>query len=84
MKNFLRSLFLGEKRKKETERRFEPRAGYDSLGAGPTVRCKKMGHFYDFEWTYKENGVIDRPRCMGCGKLFNYDGDDEHTVFSVT
>ena len=79
MNNFLRRLIGNEKRKVE----YEKNEGRDDIGLGPAVRCKKMERFYDFEWTYKENGVIDRPRCLGCGKVFDYDGDENHTIFSI-
>jgi hypothetical protein len=54
------------------------------VGVYPTVLCKKLGHAYDFEWTYKDDGTLDRPRCTGCGKLFDYDGDEDHYVFAVS
>ncbi|MGD0175565.1 MAG: hypothetical protein ABSC50_01925 [Candidatus Bathyarchaeia archaeon] len=62
----------------------KPESERDEIGFGPTVRCKKKGHFYDFEWTYKENGLLDKPKCKGCGKLFDYDGDEDHAIFSVS
>lgn len=58
--------------------------GRDEIGFGLTVRCKQKGLFYDFEWTYKENGLLDKPKCQGCGKLFDINGDEEHAIFSVS
>jgi hypothetical protein len=86
--NFFSTLLSRKKSKaggREQKQPAESRYGKptDSVGFCPTVRCKKMGHFYDFERTYKENGLLDRPRCTGCGKLFDYDGDEDHFVFSI-
>jgi len=70
--------------RKQSKPESRPESERDDIGFGPTVRCKKKGHFYDFEWTYKEDGVLGKPKCKGCGMLFDYDGDEDHAVFIIS
>lgn len=52
------------------------------IGWKPHVRCREKGKAFGITWTYKD-GVIDKAKCQGCGKLFDIDNDEDHTPIVI-
>lgn len=53
------------------------------IGWKPHVRCREKGKAFGFTWTYKD-GVIDKAKCQGCGKLFEMDNDEDHIPIIIS
>jgi len=80
--HFISRLF-GHRDTKEAGQREAKQIKATDIGWKPKVRCREKGRMFDFKWTYKD-GVIYKPKCQGCGKLFDIDNDEDHIAVSVS